>query len=55
VVVDNHSDKENVEALKKFVSEFQNVEPILNKYNVGYFEGLNIGIRYLRASQKERL
>jgi GT2 family glycosyltransferase len=53
VVVDNHSDNENVEALKKLASEFQNVELILNKYNVGYFEGLNIGIRYLRASQPD--
>jgi len=51
VVVDNHSDKENVEALKNLANEFEHVELILNQENVGYFRGLNLGIRHLRASQ----
>jgi GT2 family glycosyltransferase len=49
VVVDNHSDKENVEALKDLANEFENVELILNQENAGYFRGLNLGIRHLRA------
>lgn len=53
VVVDNNSDKENVEALKNLAQEFQHVELILNKGNVGYFKGLNIGIRHLRSNQPE--
>ena len=53
VVVDNHSDEENVEALKNLAREFQQVELILNKENVGYFRGLNLGIRQLRASQPD--
>jgi GT2 family glycosyltransferase len=53
VVVDNNSDKENVEALKSLANEFERVELILNKDNVGYFRGLNLGIRHLRASQPD--
>lgn len=53
VVVDNHSDDKNVEALKSVASEFPNVELILSKENTGYFRGLNLGIRHLRASQPD--
>jgi GT2 family glycosyltransferase len=53
VVVDNNSDSEDVEALKNLASEFQHVELILNKENVGYFRGLNLGIRHLRSSQPD--
>jgi len=53
VVVDNNSDNESVEALKKLANEFENVELILNKDNVGYFRGLNQGIRHLRSSQPD--
>ena len=52
-VVDNHSDSKNVEALKSIASEFQHVELILNEENVGYFRGLNLGIRHLRARQSD--
>lgn len=51
VVVDNDSDEENVRALKKLAGEFENVELILNQENVGYFRGLNQGIRHLRSSR----
>ncbi len=51
VVVDNNSDEANVEALKNLASEFQEVELILNKVNVGYFKGLNLGIRHLRSKE----
>ncbi len=53
VVVDNNSDKENVNALKALASEFEHVDLILNKDNVGYFKGLNIGIRHLRSNQPD--
>jgi GT2 family glycosyltransferase len=53
VVVDNSSDDENVYALKELASEFRNVELLLNKDNVGYFKGLNIGIKHLRSSQPD--
>lgn len=53
VVVDNNSDKENVEALKSLANEFEQVELILNDENVGYFRGLNLGIRHLRANQPD--
>ena len=50
VVVDNDSDQENVDVLKKLAGEFEQVELILNEENVGYFPGLNQGIRRLRSS-----
>jgi GT2 family glycosyltransferase len=53
VVVDNNSNSENVEALKNIASEFQYVELILNENNVGYFKGLNMGIRHLRTRQPD--
>ena len=48
VVVDNDSDKEDVEALIKIEQNYKNVKVIYSKENVGYFRGLNIGINYLR-------
>src|SRR5689334_1007550 len=51
VVVDNHSDEENVKALKRLANEFREVELILNKANAGYFKGLNLGIRHLRSRE----
>lgn len=53
VVVDNNSDHESVRALKALASDFQDVELILNSENVGYFKGLNTGIRYLRSTRPE--
>lgn len=53
VVVDNGSDEENVYALKKLAREFPNVELILNNENVGYFRGLNLGIRRLKGIQSD--
>lgn len=52
-VVDNHSDSKNVEVLKSIASEFQQAEVILNKENLGYFKGLNLGIRHLRDSNPD--
>lgn len=53
VVVDNASNEANVEALRKLGNEFSNVELILNKENIGYFRGLNLGIRRLRRSHPD--
>ena len=53
VVVDNNSDSKNVDVLKTLASEFRHVELILNQENVGYFRGLNMGIRHLRARQPD--
>ena len=53
VVVDNHSDAANVEALKSLAREFQEVDLILNKVNAGYFKGLNLGIRHLRSKEPD--
>lgn len=53
VVVDNNSDEKNVQILKAVASEFRHVELILNRENVGYFRGLNLGIRRLRSGQPD--
>ena len=53
VVVDNNSDDDSVRALKELASEFRDVELILNEENVGYFKGLNAGIRHLRSTRPE--
>ncbi|MGA8220684.1 MAG: glycosyltransferase [Candidatus Acidiferrales bacterium] len=53
VVVDNHSDEQSVETLRRIARGCQHVELILNKENVGYFKGLNMGIRRLRSAQPD--
>lgn len=47
IVVDNGSNKENVELLKS-AEQFSNVHIIFNKVNVGYFKGLNCGIKFIK-------
>jgi GT2 family glycosyltransferase len=48
-VVDNKSRDDDIRSLKDMVREFPGVELVLNAANVGYFPGLNAGIRHLRA------
>ena len=48
VVVDNHSKERDVAELRAIAAEFPRVELVLNPENVGYFRGLNIGIRRMR-------
>ena len=48
VVVDNNSCSESVTQLRELALEFPDIRLILNAGNVGYFRGLNIGIRYVR-------
>ena len=49
VIVDNKSRDEDVASLEEIGREFPEVELLLNPDNVGYFPGLNIGIRHLRS------
>lgn len=53
VVVDNNSTSEHVEQLKRLASEVPCVELMLNRENVGYFTGLNLGIRHVRSQRPD--
>lgn len=50
VVIDNNSNDENLVLLNSIKKEFNNVILLLNKENIGYFRGLNVGIKYLRTN-----
>ena len=50
VIVDNCSNAENVNQLHQLVEQYTNVTIIHNENNVGYFRGLNIGIKYIRKN-----
>lgn len=50
IVVDNASNSEDQSKLKSFSKINENVHLIINKINLGYFEGLNIGIRFARKN-----
>ena len=50
IVVDNASEPEYVKALKVLESAHCNLKVIYNKENMGYFRGLNIGIKYAKES-----
>lgn len=50
VIVDNSSEAEEVEKLKALEALFPSITVIYSEENVGYFKGLNIGIKYLRKT-----
>ncbi len=50
VIVDNASSESDVSQLVAAFGDSHNVHLITNKQNVGYFNGLNIGISYLKDS-----
>lgn len=51
IVVDNQSQPAQIEPLRELAAQFPAaVELLLNEHNVGYFPGLNVGIRHLRAN-----
>jgi hypothetical protein len=52
-IVDNNSDGADIGMLRQIAREFPAIHVIYNKKNLGYFGGLNIGIRFLRASYPE--
>ena len=51
VVVDNDSQPADRERLQRFAATNPSVEVIVSPKNVGYFAGLNIGIRHLRTTE----
>ena len=53
VVVDNNSDEKDIDQLKKIQREYPNIHLILNQENLGYFKGLNTGIKYLRSEEEK--
>jgi GT2 family glycosyltransferase len=50
VVVDNRSNPDDVASLRQIEQEYKNVKVIYNQDNVGYFRGLNVGIKHLRQT-----
>lgn len=50
VIVDNNSEDEDILNLDKINFEYPDVKIIYNRENLGYFKGLNIGIKYLQES-----
>lgn len=48
IVVDNNSNEGEVTALSALNEQYTNLFLILSKQNVGYFSGLNLGIKYAR-------
>jgi GT2 family glycosyltransferase len=53
VIVDNRSTQADVEELRRFASRLTDVHLLLNRENLGYFGGLNVGIRYARMRWPE--
>lgn len=53
VIVDNRSRPESVRELIAMQEEFPSIDLILNEENVGYFRGLNVGLRRLRAAHPD--
>jgi GT2 family glycosyltransferase len=50
-IVDNNSTPEDVDALRRLQQEHPRVHLVLNESNLGYFRGLNVGLRYLRERE----
>jgi len=53
IIVDNNSDEENVKELKSLKEENTNLHLILSTINLGYFRGLNAGIKYIKDNFNE--
>ena len=51
IIIDNNSELKEEELLRKFLSENsdENLHFLFEENNVGYFRGLNIGIRYSKT------
>ena len=50
VVVDNKSNPGDIESLRSIEQEYKRITVIYNQENVGYFRGLNVGIKHLRKN-----
>ena len=53
VIVDNKSELLDVQSLEQILKDYPGVKLILNEDNVGYFKGLNVGIKYLKDNFPE--
>ena len=53
IVVDNCSDESNAALLRSLTSTYPQLSLVMNDVNVGYFRGLNIGIKRLRANHPD--
>jgi GT2 family glycosyltransferase len=52
VVVDNNSNDEDIEKLKEIRRDYPGITIIFNRENIGYFKGLNLGIKHLRNNEE---
>jgi hypothetical protein len=50
VIVDNNSERSEIELLNTLKKKFASIHLILNNKNLGYFKGLNLGIEFLRKN-----
>lgn len=50
VIVDNSSERDDIEHLRRISADYPEIHLVLNDSNVGYFPGLNIGIKHLRSA-----
>jgi GT2 family glycosyltransferase len=53
VVVDNASRPEEIAALEAVARDYSLVKLVLNRTNIGYFSGLNVGIAHVRATRPD--
>jgi GT2 family glycosyltransferase len=53
VIIDNNSGDDDLVRLKELSLEYPTVRFIFNKENLGYFKGLNIGLKYLRENYSD--
>ncbi len=52
-IVDNNSQPADGKKLKEHLGEYSTITIILSRFNVGYFAGLNLGVRVLRDAHPE--
>lgn len=48
VIVDNKSEQSEVESLMVLKRDFSDINIIINDENLGYFKGLNVGLKFLK-------
>ena len=52
IIIDNNSEVNKFNNLKNKVEDNKKITLIRNKCNIGYFPGLNVGIRYIKNKEK---
>lgn len=53
VVVDNSSNSDDIVSLRQIGQDYPKTKIIYNQENIGYFRGLNVGMKYLRQTHLE--